>query len=407
VTAVTTLRSVIDVTMSADRSVSAVSTTVMLGIAAVAMALIAIFGQEGTFTPTTVVAALVGLLPWALVVGGVELRPWLFALLAYIPAAFIVVVDENPGGMFPLMLLVVWIARMSASRLLIGATVVASGATIVALAIEQGSIHENGCLYFLGGLGISWLAGVMLRRQELLLAEVEAMNAQRVAQLAAAERTRIAREVHDVVAHSLTIVMLNLTGARRALATHPEEAEAALAQAERVGRESLDSIRQVIGLLREPGTDPGLPPPTLAALPALIQGYRSAGHAVSAEIDPRLQETVIDPTVQLVLYRVIQESLANVAQHAPAAASTVVAVLEPTQVVVEITNGKATSPPVTGSGSRTGLGVRGMTERVRAVGGDLRAGPIDGGGWSVTAAVPLRTASPAGRDEVTWATQSG
>jgi signal transduction histidine kinase len=111
--------------------------------------------------------------------------------------------------------------------------------------------------------------------------------------------------------------------------------------------------------------------------------------------------------VQLVLYRVIQESLANVAQHAPAGASTVVAVLEPTQVVVEITNGKASSPPVSGSGARTGLGVVGMTERVRAVGGDFRAGPIAGGGWRVTATVPLRTASPAGRDEVTWATQNG
>jgi signal transduction histidine kinase len=398
---------VIDVTVSADRSSSDVSTTVLLGIAAIGMALIAIFGQAGTFTAPTVAGALVGLLPWALVVGGIELPPWSFALLSFVPGAFIVLVEENPGGMLPLMLLVVWIARVSASRLLVGATLAASGASIVALAIREGSIHETGCLYFLGGLAISWLAGTMLRRQELLVAEVRAMHAQQVDQLAAAERTRIARDVHDVVAHSLTIVMLNLTGARRALATNPERADEALAQAERVGRESLDSIRHVMGLLREPGADAELPQPSLMALPALIAGYRSAGHAVDAEIDPRLHDSVTDPTVQLVLYRVVQESLANVAQHEPGAASTVVAALEPTQVVVEVTNSAGTARPPGGNRTRTGLGVPGMTERVHAVGGQLRAGPIAGGGWRVTATVPLRTASPPDRDAVTWATQSG
>ena len=203
-------------------------------------------------------AALLGLLPWALVVGGVELPPWLFAVMALVPAGYIVVVDDNPGGMFPLMLLVVWIDACRRAGSSSGATIGAAAACIVALGIEQGA-HESGMVYFLGGLGISALAGAMLRRQEVLTSELQAMRDLQVEQLAATERTRIAREVHDVVAHSLTIVMLNVTGARRALATQPERADEALARAETVGRESLDSIRQVMGLLRDPGTGLDLP----------------------------------------------------------------------------------------------------------------------------------------------------
>ena len=147
------------------------------------------------------------------------------------------------------------------------------------------------------------------------------MNELRVEHAAAAERTRIARDVHDVVAHSLTVVMLHVTGARRALATDPARADEALARAEMVGRESLDSIRQVMGLLRDPGG--GHPTcrrtgarPTCAAL---IDGYRAGGLDVTS--DRQLDaDGSLDPAVELVVFRVVQESLANVLQHAPGAA---------------------------------------------------------------------------------------
>ena len=96
------------------------------------------------------------------------------------------------------------------------------------LTMEKG-FDEAGIVYFLGGMGIAWMSGAMLRRQEALTAQLRSMRDVEVEQLAAAERARLAREVHDVVAHSLTIVMLNLTGARRALATQPQRADEALA----------------------------------------------------------------------------------------------------------------------------------------------------------------------------------
>ena len=144
----------------------------------------------------------------------------------------------------------------------------ASFLAILDCTIEKGSIDESGIVYFTGGIGISWLSGWLLRRQAALTAQVEAMRDTQVQQLAAQERARIAREVHDVVAHSLTVVMLNLTGARRALATDPDRADEALARAEVVGRDSLDSIRQVMGLLRDPESGDVLPQPTIEGHPA-------------------------------------------------------------------------------------------------------------------------------------------
>ena len=105
----------------------------------------------------------------------------------------------------------------------------------------DGNTHESGALYFIGGIGISALSGLMLRRQELITAELAAMNELRVEHAASEERARIARDVHDVVAHSLTVVMLHLTGARRVLATDPQAADEALARAESVGRETASS----------------------------------------------------------------------------------------------------------------------------------------------------------------------
>lgn len=385
-----------------------VSTTLLLSAASVAMALVAMFGEEGSFSTLTAAAALVGLVPWALVAGGINVPPPLFALMGLAPAAVIVVGAENAGGMFPIMLVVVWITRTSRTRWLIAATIAAGVACIVSLAMIQGSAHESGMIYFIGGIGISWLAGLMLRRQEALTVEVQAMHDLQVEQLAASERTRIAREVHDVVAHSLTIVMLNVTGARRALATQPERADEALARAESVGRESLDSIRQIMGLLREPGSGLDLPQPGLTDLGALVEGYRSAGLVATCDVDADLVTSGIDPTVQLVAYRVVQESLANVLQHAPGATASVgVAADAPSgRLRVAVVNSGRTGSVSYSTASRTGLGVRGMTERVRAVGGDLQAGPSDGG-WQVVAMMPARL-SPAmvGSDDKTaWATQ--
>jgi len=358
-----------------------------MSIAAVGAALVAVFGESGAFTGVGLASALAGVAPWALVAGGVRVPPPLFAVLGLVPVWFGVVVAENPGGMFPAMLLATWVTRTSSSRWLVVGTLVAAAGSIVTLALRTSEAHENGMVYFIGGLGISWLAGRMLRRQELLNQELQAMNDLRVQHAAVAERTRIASEVHDVVAHSLTVVMLHLTGARRALATDPQRADEALARAETVGRDSLDSIRQVMGLLRDPGTGRDVSQPGLADISALVDGYRTAGLAL--EVVDRIDASDVDPTVQLVAYRVVQESLANALQHAPGSSCAVTVERSTGELRVEVINAAATVA-TTARSARAGLGLRGMIERVRAVGGELTAGPSADGGWRVSARIPLR-----------------
>lgn len=372
------------------------ATTLVLPLAAVAMALVAIFGEGVSFGAPTVAGALAGLVPWALIAGGVRLPLVAFALATLLSGAVVVCGDSNPGGMFPLLIAVVFVAKSTDDLRLVGGMVAGSYATIIVLTIAEQSADETGAIYFLGGAGISLLSGRMLRRQERLVEELQEMQQLHVEHAAAEERTRIAREIHDVVAHSLTVVMLHVTGARRVLGSDPVRAGEALARAESVGRDSLDSIRKVVGLLRAgegvtPGTDQ--PQPGLASLDELVSGYRAGGLDVS--VDVRLGGAALEPATELVVYRVVQESLSNVIQHAPGALSavTIAAVGEPARrdVEVEVLNGpaRATPSPQPGAAVRSGLGVRGMCERVEAAGGTLRAGP-DGEGWRVAATLPLR-----------------
>jgi signal transduction histidine kinase len=378
------------------------STTVWLALAAVVAAALAMFGESNAFSVVTVACALAGLLPWALVAGGVELRSWQFFLLSVPLGAIIVVVDHNPGGMFPLMLAVVWLIRTSESWPWPTAAIVVSLASLGECTVENG-YDESGIVYFAGGLGIAAMSGLLIRRAEILASQVAAMRDAEVERLAATERTRIARDVHDIVAHSLTVVMLNVTGARRVLATDPARADEALARAELVGRDSLDSIREVMGLLRESDGGGDLPHPTMARIPQLVAGFREVGldvklAMVSDTVDVTQQSAGfeapsvdVDPTVELVTYRIVQESLANVLQHAPGADAAVSIRVVDDRLEVSVRNSAWTRTPI--PSAHTGLGTRGMAERARAVGGRFESASTADGGWAVIAHLPLRAAN--------------
>jgi signal transduction histidine kinase len=376
-----------------------VPTTLLMSGAAVACALLSMFGH-GAPSTLTIAMALVGLVPWALVAGGVELAPWQFAVAGIVPGA-VSVLAGNDGAMFPVMLVVVWVTRTSRSKFLVGATVAAGLALSMALAVQAGSVAEEGSLFFAGGVGIAWLAGVMVRRQEELTDELRALHAESLDHAASTERTRVAREVHDVVAHSLTVVMLHLTGARRLLRTDPARADEALARAEDVGRESLDSIRQVVSLLRTSdtsGTD--VPLPGVDDLPALVERYASSGLDVGADLSLTSQD--VEPAAGLALYRIVQESLTNVLRHAPGSHVEVSVRRDGDAARVRVADdGPAPGCAAAVTGGRVGMGVRGMGERVRALGGELAAGPA-GSGWAVEATVPLRAAAV--EQEDAWVT---
>jgi signal transduction histidine kinase len=310
----------------------------------------------------------------------------------------IVLVDRNPGGMFPMMLAIVSLTRRSDAVWLTVASVAAGLTMAFGLAVLEGTMHETGAVYFAGGVGVAWLAGSMIRRQEILLAELQAASDRQNEHAAAAERTRIAREVHDVVAHSLTVTLLNVSGARRTLATDPERAAEALERAETVGRESLDSIRQIVGLLRDDSVatvegEQSAPLPVLADIPTVVEQFRSAGLRIEADLD--LDGISADPATALAGYRVVQEALSNVMQHAPGSPVVLTVDNDRDDGVLRITAVNPILGTTSRRSDRAGLGLLGMGERVRAAGGDVYSGVADTAEWRVEVTLPLRRTSSA------------
>jgi signal transduction histidine kinase len=220
--------------------------------------------------------------------------------------------------------------------------------------------------------------GLMMRA---LLADRDAQRAL-TGQAATAERQRIAREVHDVIAHSLTVAMLHLTAARLAVGRGDNAAATeAHEEAEKAGRTSLSEIRNTVGLLRADGSDPdNTPLPSAEDVPALVDGYRAAGLNVSLALKGDLDR--VDPAAGLALYRIVQESLTNAGRHAPGAGTAVhIDVGPPLEVDVSTDRGASNVP------RENGLGLAGMAERAAALGGVFEAGQ-QGNGWRVFATLP-------------------
>jgi len=238
----------------------------------------------------------------------------------------------------------------------------------------------SGWANWAAGVSASVFAVLLLRRQLLLVEALRAAQASLAERSAADERNRIAREVHDVIAHSLTVSLLHISSARLAVQTDPGEAEHALAEAERLGRQSLDEVRATVGLLRT-GAEGRIAPPVPSAdrVRALVEQFRQAGAEVTLEVSGDL--AALPATTGSALYRITQEALTNAAKHAPGAAI---------DVDVEVTSLRArltvdsSGPP----GHGQGLGLVGMSERAAVLGGTCQAGP-GGRGWLVEASLPV------------------
>jgi signal transduction histidine kinase len=229
-----------------------------------------------------------------------------------------------------------------------------------------------------------WLAGVFVhaRRRAVSLAARSAALQRQAEQAAAAERARIARELHDIVAHHLSVVVLVAAGARASGGADP----ATLEEIEDSGRRALTETRRLFGVLREPDEEVGrAPQPGISELPALAGSLRSAGLEVSLSIDG--DHTALPPAVNVSAYRIVQEALTNVLKHAGPARAEVTVACAGSAVTIEVTDdgpGNPAPPALTG-----GQGLAGMRERVAVFGGDLRAGPRPGGGFTVCARLPI------------------
>ncbi|GAA3397195.1 sensor histidine kinase [Cryptosporangium minutisporangium] len=197
-----------------------------------------------------------------------------------------------------------------------------------------------------------------------------------------AERTRIAREMHDVVAHSLAVVISQADGGR--YAGSPDAAQAALATIGETGRRAMGETRRLLGLLRD-GPDPLSPQPGLFDVPALVDQARAGGLDVALRLDP--PPTAVSTGLGLVVYRIVQESLTNVIKHAgPAARASVEVCWNGSELHLRIADdGRG---PVGATGT-SGHGVVGMRERAATYGGTVRTGPRPGGGHEVYACIPV------------------
>lgn len=220
-----------------------------------------------------------------------------------------------------------------------------------------------------------------------------------LARLAVAdERRRVARDVHDVVAHTLSVTMLHLTAARLAVDRAPDRAVDALAEAERQGRVGLADLRRVVRLLRGEGDDTAPAPPTVEELPELAAGYRRAGLDVELDLGSGV---VVSPAVGATVYRVAQESLANAAKHGSAGAE-VHLVVDGAEARLVVRNPCPAAAVAANTGAgEPGSGLLGMKERVLGLGGTFYAGPrgADGGlpgstaTWVVEATLPVDVAA--------------
>ena len=229
-----------------------------------------------------------------------------------------------------------------------------------------------------------WLAGVFVHahRQAVALAAQSAALQRQAEQAAAAERTRIARELHDIVAHHLSVVVLQAAGARAS----GKPAEATLEKIENSARQALAETRRLLGVLRDPDEEAGLAPqPGIGELDALAASVRAAGLPVNLVIDG--DPAALPAAVDVSVYRIVQESLTNVLKHAGPASADVTIECAGDTVTVEVTDDGIAEPGRRAAAG--GHGLAGMRERAAVFGGELAAGPRPGGGFAVCARLPF------------------
>lgn len=284
-------------------------------------------------------------------------------------------------------------AHATSRKAVVGAAVVAAaGVALSVVSLDQQSWVDVAVPALF--LGAAWLVGKEVHRQRDSARET-AEHAALVARThhlevhaaVATERARIARELHDVVAHAISVMGIQASAARRTLAPTQQAQREALLDVERLGREALDEMHRLLGVLRAGDEGEGTHPlPDLAQLPALVADARTAGLDVAVALDDRSAGLhALPPGVQLTAYRIVQEALTNVRKHAPGSRARVSLVLGPggLEVAVADDGAAAVREPEMGNG------LIGMRERVAMHDGTLYAGPTEERGFLVRACLPL------------------
>jgi signal transduction histidine kinase len=241
----------------------------------------------------------------------------------------------------------------------------------------------------------AYVTGLSLQAEERQRRELELARSS-----VAEERLQIARELHDIVAHSLSVIAIQSGVGGHVLDMQPEEARKALAAVESISRSALEELRRVLEVLRrdDAGQPSLLPSPGLADIDRLLEQCRAAGLAVTYRLHGRL--TPVSPSLDLSVYRIVQEALTNVTKHAGTAQATVDITFDKEAVIISVTdkgalhrNGHVLAPDH-GDGTKAHHGIIGMRERAAIFGGSVTAGPRLEGGFEVLARLPFGAATP-------------
>ena len=297
------------------------------------------------------------------------------------------------GVPFALLIAIYTVAeRCSQVRSLVTLALVVAGATLAVVEVETAAL----VLEAIVSLVMAWALGALQRSRRIHAAEVERRlellerERETQAELAAShERSRIARELHDVIAHGVSVMVMQAGGARRFLQRDPERADRAMAEVANTGRRSLAEMRRLLGLLDRDGEPAELAPqPGLDRLDELLERFRRAELPVEVTIEGDRRE--LPSGVDLSAFRIIQEALTNVLKHAGHVPVSVRLRYGDEDLRLEILDrGNGRRP--TAESATAGRGLIGMRERAALHGGQLRAGPEAGGGFRVECDLPLRS----------------
>ena len=267
-------------------------------------------------------------------------------------------------------------------------------------AVAAGAVHElrdphvNGVgdvVWGAGLLSVAWLFGVAVRSRQGRIVSLEGETARlaadreaRAREAVAAERGRIARELHDVVAHAVSVVVVQAQAGQRLVGADDARARESLEAIEETARTALHEMRRLLGMLRETGDGSLAPQPGLDDVEALARQVRDAGLPVAIEIDG--EPAPLPAGLDLAAYRLVQEGLTNVLKHACASRATVRINYRTTWLDVEVVDDGGVR---NGNGREGGFGLVGLRERITLYGGKLESGPRAEGGWRLHATLPL------------------
>jgi signal transduction histidine kinase len=302
--------------------------------------------------------------------------PLALAVLALASLALRSVIPEGGDGTaygIPILISAYTVAAHLDGRALVAGGALTAGCAVY-LMITDGQ-DLGGVVFYSLLFGAPFVGGRMmrlLRRQRDEKAKVAVAD----------ERQRIARELHDVVAHAISVVVLQSRGGRKVLDSDPAAAREAFDAIERTSSQALDEMRRLLGLLRAEDEPALLAQPTLERVGTLAEELRASGLPVEVVVEG--EPVALPPGVDVSAYRIVQEALTNALKHAGPARARVRVAYEAHSVLVEVSDDGTGAP----NGNGTGHGLVGIRERVAIVGGELEAGPRPAGGYAVSARLP-------------------